>query len=433
MRPEPVGDQRRVRSADTLDAFLDARQRFFAQYGSRWPGALADPFDLLEPLELSAEDVQEIEVATAGIGAIYRRVLPILHGLPDESLIAMGVRRDVLELSRTSIPGLAVPLIARIDLAHAPGGIKLLEYNGESPGLVVETFGLNALACADVRQRDVNAQGHRVLSNALCDVVSLCAEYVGHQGEPGVVAFSYSLGSARDRAAAEYFAELLGDTPRFPAVVVPIESVHARRRGLFLADGRPVRVLCPSCPVCFLGAALSASKLPSDECSAIVVDLVRERRLALINAPDASLLTCKATQAVIWGLVQKGLHFSDAEADLIRTYFLPTFLDPPSTGDSYVIKPAFGREGDSITIVDSAHDAIRRSPCSSYRGDSDVYQTYVALPEARMMTEKGTRNLRLVTSCFLVAGHAVGIIVRAGEEITDDEAWVVPVSAGSLP
>ena len=194
MRPEPVGDQRRVRSADALDAFLDARQRFFAQYGSRWPGALADPFDLLEPLELSAEDVQQIEVATAGIGAIYRRVLPILHSLPDESLIAMGVGRIMLELSRTWIPGLAVPLIARIDLAHAPGGIKLLEYNGESPGLVVETFGLNALACSDVGQRDVNAQGHRVLSNALCDVVSLCAEYTGHQEEPGVVAFAYSLG-----------------------------------------------------------------------------------------------------------------------------------------------------------------------------------------------------------------------------------------------
>jgi hypothetical protein len=38
---------------------------------------------------------------------------------------------------------LEIPLFARLDLAQTPDGLKLLEYNGEAPGLVVETFGLN--------------------------------------------------------------------------------------------------------------------------------------------------------------------------------------------------------------------------------------------------------------------------------------------------
>ena len=95
-----------------------------------------------------------------------------------------------------------------------------------------------------------------------------------------------------------------------------------------------------------------------------------------------------------------------------------------------LIKPAFGSEGDSITIVDAAHHAIRSSTCRSYRGECDVYQTYVELPQARMMTEQGERNVRLVTSCFLVSGRPTGIILRAGDEITDDEAWGVPVGGG---
>jgi len=163
----------------------------------------------------------------------------------------------------------------------------------------------------------------------------------------------------------------------------------------------------------------------------LIVRLVRERKLAVVSAPDASLLSSKAAQAVIFGLVQQGLYFSAAEADIIRTYFLPTFLDPPDKLEGYVIKPAFGREGDSITIVDSARQETRASACNSYRGEADVYQTYVALPTARLMTEYGARDLRIVTSCFLVSGQPAGIILRAGEEITDDEAWVVPVGGGA--
>ena len=182
----------------------------------------------------------------------------------------------------------------------------------------------------------------------------------------------------------------------------------------------------------YLGSALSSPELAADECSADA-RLVRGRKLAVVNAPDASLLASKAAQAVIWGLVEEGLYFSDAEAAIVRTYFLPTFLDPPESGVPYVIKPAFGSEGDSISIVDSAHGPIRSSPCNSFSGEPAVYQQYVTLPAARLMTEHGPRDLHLVTSCFLISGQPAGIILRAGGEITDDEAWVVPVGTGMMP
>jgi glutathionylspermidine synthase len=325
-----------------------------------------------------------------------------------------------------------VPVLARIDLAHTTDGLKLLEYNGEAPGLVVETFGLNALACAEARRCDVNASSPEVLAKALCAALHLGVEYVGGHADRAVIAFSYNLGSDRQSAAARYLAELAEDTLGIRPVDVPLESLRALRERLCLPDGRPLDVLWPSCPVHYLGAALSSPESTPDECAALIARLVRERQLAVVNAPDASLLSSKAAQAVIFGLAQQGLYFSEAEAEIVQTYFLPTFLDPPGEADTYVIKPAFGSEGDSITIVDSARLEVRRSACSSYRGEADVYQKYAALPTARLMTEYGAQDLRVVTSCFLVSGQPAGIILRAGEEITDDQAWVVPVSRATI-
>jgi glutathionylspermidine synthase len=338
----------------------------------------------------------------------------------------MGVRPETLELTRTHIPGLELPLLARLDMAHTPDGFKLLEYNGEAAGLVVETFGLNAFECEDKGMRDVNAASLAALTTAMRAALQRAIEHVGGPFDRALVAFAYNVRSDRGRAAARYLAQIARDSSGLHAVDVPVESLSLSDDHLRLQDGRPVAVLWRPCSVRYLGAALSASDTAPDECAASIARLVRESRLAVIDAPDTSLLSSKAAQAVIWGLTQTGQYFSDAEAEIVRTYFLPTALDPPADGEPYVIKPAFGSEGDSITIVDPGRDEVRRSMCTSYQGEAHVYQQFVSLPARNVMTEHGIRPLHVVTSCFLVSGRPSGIIFRAGGEITSEDAWVVP-------
>ena len=412
-------------SNDGLGEFRRARARSFERHESRWPGALADPYDLLDPLKLDPADVLAIETATAGIGAIYARLLPLLRNLSDDTLLAMGVRPETLELTRTQIPGLELPLLARLDLAQTPDGLKLLEYNGEAPGLVVETFGLNALECADAGMRDVNAGSLALLTTAMRAALQRGIDHVG-PADRALVAFAYNLRSDRGRAAARYLAQVARDSSSVDVVDAPIESLALSDEHLRLQDGRPVTVLWRPCSARYLGAALSPSDAPPDECAASIARLIRQRRLAVLDAPDTSLLSSKAAQAVIWGLAQTGGYFSDAESEIVRAYFLPTALDPPAGIEPYVIKPAFGSEGDSITIVDPVRGDVRRSTCTSYQGEAHVHQQFVALPTTNLMTEHGVRTLHLVASCFLVSGRPSGIIFRAGGEITGDDAWVVP-------
>lgn len=413
-------------SDDGVAEFRRARERSFERYRSRWPGALADPYDLLEPLTLDRASVLAIETAAAAIGAIYARVLPLLHNLSGETLDALGVRSDALELTRTRVPGFDVPLLARLDLAQTPNGVKLLEYNGEAPGLVVETFGLNALECADAGLRDVNAAAPDALATAVCAELQRAIESVGGPTERALAVFGYDVRSDRGRAAARYLAHLARTSLDVRVSDVPIESLSLADDRLRLQDGSPVTVLWRPCSIRYLGASLSGSQMPPHASANTVARLVRERRLALIDSPHTSLLSSKAAQAVIWGLVEQGLHFSEEEAALVETHFLPTTLDPPAADDPYVIKPAFGSEGDSIIIVDPGSGDVRCSAGTSFQDEPQVYQQYVSLPARHLMTEHGIRRLRLVTSCFLVAGRPRGIIIRAGDEITGEDAWVVP-------
>jgi glutathionylspermidine synthase len=81
-------------------------------------------------------------------------------------------------------------------------------------------------------------------------------------------------------------------------------------------------------------------------------------------------------------------------------------------------------------VVDQNGSTAMTSGTMSYANQIQVYQTYFPLPKGRFWTEKGWNDLSYVVSCFLVGGLAIGVIVRAGEGITDSSWWIVPVYVG---
>lgn len=161
------------------------------------------------------------------------------------------------------------------------------------------------------------------------------------------------------------------------------------------------------------------------------MELVEKGKLALINPPSAFLMQNKAVQAVIWGLHLEGsLFFSKEEHAWIDEYFLPTYLEPDfflGTGLSYVKKPAFGREGDTVEIYTKDGQLVQADKQKSYTEYLPVYQQYVEHPKVSFMSEKGKQEGKLLIGSFLLNGQPSAVGYRVGGTITNNFSYYFPI------
>src|SRR5260370_40554999 len=112
----------------------------------------------------------------------------------------------------------------------------------------------------------------------------------------------------------------------------------------------------------------------------------RTRALLLIKPPIAFVLQNKALMAVLWAMHLVGSElFTPEEHGWIEQYVLPTYLDAndaegqPALAGQHVVKPVYGREGDSITIR-TVHEIIEQSEQKLYDKQVMIYQQYADLP-----------------------------------------------------
>ena len=63
----------------------------------------------------------------------------------------------------------------------------------------------------------------------------------------------------------------------------------------------------------------------------------------------------------------------------------------------------------------------------TYKASLPIFQKYIELPVVSLETEKGIEKLSYVFGSFLIAGKASSIGIRAGEKITGNESYYLPV------
>jgi glutathionylspermidine synthase len=194
------------------------------------------------------------------------------------------------------------------------------------------------------------------------------------------------------------------------------------RRGLYDGEGRRIDVLYrQTYPLEHLVEDRSPD---GTKVGVQLLELWKNREVALINPPSAFLLQSKAVQALIWGLYEEGNpFFTEEERQWISKHFLPTYLDEEYFLDQqimYVQKPAFGREGDTVVIKSGNGEPIVADIEQTYKDETPVYQQYVPLPETVVKTINGYETVKLLHTCFLINGKAMGIGLRAGGMITNN-------------
>ncbi|MCA1064846.1 glutathionylspermidine synthase family protein (plasmid) [Rossellomorea sp. AcN35-11] len=402
------------------EVYKQKRSQFYSQYEQFWYD-LDGEYGLYNVLEVEPELIEDIRVATKKLGEIFYKTAPLLRSLPDASLAELGFPMD-------SIPFLRLKsiqpetIISRFDFIASKNGIKLMEINSDTPTFIMECFKINKLVAEHFGYQDPNHNVENQLSAILNTVITKSIEAANIEHTPNIVFTSHE-GHQEDWNTTVYLASCA----KVEAKVVPLSELRITDDALLDPDGKVIDVLYrQTYPIEHL--VFDQDEESGEKIGVKLLDLVRRGKLIMLNPISAFLLQSKAVQALIWGLAEDGPFYTDEERETIFRYMLPTYLDSdPFIGRGpFVKKPSFGREGDTVSIHQDAN-VLEKNTMQTYEDELPVYQQYAELPTVTLNTEKGEEKLSYMFGSFLLAGQPSAIGVRAGEKITGNESYFLPI------
>lgn len=297
-----------------------------------WDWLYGKEYALASMVSISPQERRELSRATELLGGVFARTVAAVQQGGDELAAGLGIPAAAREAARLAVwPGSAT-LIGRFDFVRTGAGWKLLEFNSDTPGGVVEAFLVNGKACAFFGAKDPNAGAEEELRAAFARMID---RYRALGYKTGSVWFSALDWHAEDAGTARYLLACSGLEARF-AALGDLRLVDGSLCVLAAGELLPVDVWYRLHPLGILAGEQDADGYPT---GAAVLKLIAGRRLAVINPPGALLAQTKALQALIWALYEAGEFFGPEEAAAVGAYMLPTYLENRFAGRPYVAKP----------------------------------------------------------------------------------------------
>ncbi|MBT2755418.1 glutathionylspermidine synthase family protein [Mesobacillus foraminis] len=403
-------------------AYSKKRQIFYQGIERFWHDLYGEEYALYDIKAVNTDEIADIRLAGDRIGHIFFKVCKLLRKVSDETLAEMGFPTESFPVLRQKTLS-TESVISRLDLIPVGDGYKCIEINADTPTFIKELFSVNGLMCREYKMGDPNAGMEAKLAEA---VRSSVFESARHLREPKpYIVFTAHEDHVEDRETVTY----LQNISRLPSRFVPLHKLQIEEgKGLYDEYCTKIDILYrQTFPVENLILDEDESGNPIGKW---LLDLVALKKVAIINPPSAFLLQNKAVQAVIWGLhVERHPMFTPEEHSWIESYFLPTYLEADAFKQqnlSYVKKPAFGREGDTVEIYDENGILLKADPQQNYGQYLAVYQQYAELPRVEFMSEKGKQAGQLLIGCFLLNGRAAAFGYRAGGKITNNLSYYLP-------
>jgi glutathionylspermidine synthase len=364
----------------------------------------------------------EIALATESLSRIFAKTISIIQQGSDSLMVDLGIPKEALKTVRARISDKEIPtVVGRFDFALTANGLKMLEFNSDTPTGIVEAFYVNQRVCDYFGVNNPNAGMEKHIEQAFQAIVSRYQD-LGYQTQH--VYFSALDWHEEDAGTTRYLLEQSGLEARF----VPLADLRACDDGLKASENGKLF------PVDVLFRLHGLEKLAEDQdvdgypTGVHVLNLAARKQLALINPPAAFLAQSKALQALIWNLHEAGEFFSDEEHLVIKNYMLPTYLENRFKGRSpYVTKPVFGREGGGVTLFTADGIELAKDKEPLYWEQPMIYQQMVELEQIEIETLSGLYQGRLIWGSFVIGGRASAILARAGGPITGNLAFYLPV------
>ena len=370
---------------------------------------------------ITQEFRQEIAFATEALGAIYAKTVRAVQSADETLLRELGIPKEVLPTIRVLVEPEIVTVIGRFDFVQTTVGLKMIEFNADTPTSIVEAFFANAKVCNFFNAIDPNngTEGH--IREAFERIVKTYKD-LGYATDS--IVFSALDWHDEDRDTVKYLLDQSGLIAQF--VGLKDLRVYKDRLCALLEDQ-----LVPI-DVWYRLHALEKLAEDSDESDeyptgAHVLDLVSRGKLAMINPPSAFVAQTKALQSLIWNLHEKGEFYTQQEHQIIEKYMLPTYMENQFLNKvPYVTKPIFGREGGAVSLFEANGQVVEQDKEPLYWDQLMVYQKRVEMEEVESNTMSERYRGRLLWGSFLIGGKASAISARIGERITGNLSYFLP-------
>lgn len=386
-----------------------------------WDFMYGQEYALASTCQLAPSELVEINYATEQLGSIFAKTTQVLQQGSNQLLLELGVPPKSFNAVRVSVFPHCPTTIGRFDFARTPTGLKMLEFNSDTPGGVVEAFYLNGRVCSHFGYTDVNAGLSSGIATAFTNIV---AEYKLQGYNTDNIVFSALDWHEEDAGTTRF---LMQHSDLF-ACFVPLKDLRIYQDALWWSDAgrlKPIDVMYRLHPLGILCEETDQDGYPTGE---HLLDLVYRKKLAIINPPGAMLAQNKALQALIWQLHEACEYYTPEEQQIIATYMLPTYLENRFLGKSnYVVKPIYGREGGGITIYNAQGMATAKDANHCYWEQQMIYQQYAPLEQISVSTLKGRYTGSLLWGSFLIGGQASAVNARVGGPITDDLSYFLAI------
>ncbi|MBL0388306.1 glutathionylspermidine synthase family protein [Tumebacillus sp. ITR2] len=375
---------------------------------------------------ITPEQRRELSDATEKLGRIFHKVVRIVQQAPDSLLLELGIPEAALGAVRVLVSEDVPTLIGRFDFASTPDGLKMLEFNSDTPTSIVEAFHVNGHVCEQFGVQDPNTGMKQHLRDGFQRLMNRYAE-LGYRTEE--VYFSALDWHEEDAGTTKFLLQQSGiEQAQF--VALSDLRYYEDKLAAYKSFGdewelHRIDVLY----------RLHALEKLAEECDeegfptgSHVLDLIACQRLAIINPPQGFIAQTKALQALIWNLHEAHEFFTDEEHDVIHRYMLPTYLENRFLGQSsYVTKPIFGREGGGVVLRDADGQAEEQDAEEFYWEQPMIYQQRVELEPIAVETLRGNYDGHLLWGSFLIDGRASAIVARVGGKITGNLSYYLPV------
>lgn len=405
-----------------MEDFRNDRTKFYKKISRFWHDLYGAEYALFDVSVITPSELADIKQCTQRTGAIFFKVCELLRNADDTTLLEMGFPYETLAFIRLKTTP-AESIIARLDLIKTDHTYKCIEINADTPTFIKELFHVNGFITKEFGFDDPNEGLHIQLAAAVRAAVAHAGK-VSNSVEPYVV-FTAHADNIEDKNTALYLQELYG----LPAKFVPLDLLTIDPAiGLFDEDGRKIDILYrQTFPI---ESMIEDEDKSGNKIGLWLLELVQAGKLAILNPPSSFLLQNKAVMAVIWGLHENAdPFFTETEHMWIENYFLPTYLEPEpflDSATSFVKKPIFGREGDTVQIYNESGGLLIDEPQKNYFDIPAIYQKYTKLPMTQFRSVHGLQKGYQLIGSFLVNGQASAIGFRVGGEITNNLSCFLP-------